>query len=75
MAGNRCLGLDYLHNNKVVTVTANQEVILCAVAIETPRILMLSGIGDAYQLQNLGIKAKVDLSGVGKNHHDHPSFR
>ena len=72
LAGNRCLGLDYLHNDKVVTVTADQEVILCAGAIETPRILMLSGIGDAHELQNLGIKAKVDLPGVGKNLQDHP---
>ena len=72
LVGNRCIGLDYLHKDKVVTVTANQEVILCAGAIETPRILMLSGIGDAHELHKLGIKAKVDLPGVGKNLQDHP---
>ncbi len=72
LAGSRCTGLDYLQNGRVVTATAAREVIVCAGAIETPRILMLSGIGAADGLRQLGIQAKVDLPGVGKNLQDHP---
>ncbi len=70
--GSRCVGLDFTQNGNVTTVTATKEVILCAGAIDTPRILMLSGIGEANELQRLGIKTKVDLWGVGKNLQDHP---
>lgn len=68
----RCIGLDFIQNNKITTVTASEEVILSAGAIDTPRILMLSGIGDATELQNLNIKTKINLTGVGKNLQDHP---
>jgi choline dehydrogenase len=72
LEGSRCTGLDYLQNGRVVTTTAAREVIVCAGAIESPRLLMLSGIGEAYSLQHLGIKTRVDLPGVGKNLQDHP---
>ena len=72
LEGSRCTRLDYLQNGRVVTVTAAREVIVCAGAIETPRILMLSGIGAADALQQLGIKTKIDLLGVGKNLQAHP---
>ena len=72
LAGSRCTGLDYLHNGRVVTATAAREVVVCAGAIETPRLLMLSGIGEAAALRKLGIAAKADLPGVGKNLQDHP---
>jgi choline dehydrogenase len=68
----RCTGLDYQWGNQRVTVTAAREVVLCAGAFETPRLLMLSGIGDAHTLAKSGIRTRVDLPGVGKNLQDHP---
>jgi choline dehydrogenase len=48
------------------------EVILCAGAIDTPRLLLYSGIGPARQLEDLGIDVVHDLPGVGENLLDHP---
>lgn len=52
-------------------IRANAEVILCAGSINTPQLMMLSGIGDGKQLQQLGIPVALDLPGVGKNLLDH----
>ncbi|EMD69672.1 hypothetical protein GGP41_001188 [Bipolaris sorokiniana] len=51
--------------------TAKNEVIVCAGAIDSPRLLLLNGIGPKSELEALGIDVKVDLPGVGKNLHDH----
>jgi choline dehydrogenase len=69
--GDQCVGVEYVRFGKKFTVKSENEVILAAGVIESPRILMLSGIGDQGDLQKLGIKAKADLAGVGKNLHDH----
>lgn len=69
---NHCTGLNYLKDEKQFTVHASQEVVLSAGAIESPRILMLSGIGDAKELADAGIECLVNLPGVGKNLQDHP---
>ncbi|MGE0009743.1 MAG: GMC family oxidoreductase [Candidatus Babeliales bacterium] len=50
---------------------ARKEVIVCAGAIQTPQLLMLSGIGPKAHLQSVGIKPKVDLPGVGSDLLDH----
>lgn len=50
---------------------AEKEVILCAGAIDSPKILLLSGIGKAAELEALGIKVVHELPGVGKNLQDH----
>lgn len=66
--GTRAVGVE-LENG--TTIHANGEVILCAGAIETPRLLMLSGIGDAAHLNSFGIKVVSNLPGVGQNYQDH----
>lgn len=54
------------------TVAAERELLLCAGAIDTPRLLMLSGIGPADALRSHGIDVLTDLPGVGENLMDHP---
>ncbi|MFD7920443.1 GMC family oxidoreductase [Streptomyces sp. NPDC059740] len=51
---------------------AERELLLCAGAIDTPRLLLLSGIGPAEELRQLGIEVLADLPGVGENLLDHP---
>ena len=52
-------------------MTARKEVILSAGVINTPQLLMLSGIGDSAELTSLGIPTRVNLPSVGKNLTDH----
>lgn len=52
-------------------IKANREVILCAGAIETPRLLLLSGVGNAEALREHNIDVVKDLPGVGENYQDH----
>lgn len=52
-------------------VRARHEVVLCAGTVQTPQILMLSGIGPAAHLKEMGIDVVRDLPGVGENYHDH----
>lgn len=68
----KCVGADILSGDKVHTVAVNEEVILSAGSLDTPRILMLSGIGDREELKKLDIETIVHLPGVGKNLQDHP---
>jgi len=54
-------------------VRARREVVLCLGALETPKLLMLSGIGPAQELQKFGIQVRRDLPGVGAHLLDHPA--
>ena len=68
----RAVGIQYLDKAKhLQTVYANAEVILSGGAVNSPRLLMLSGIGPADELNALGIDVVHDLPGVGKNFQDH----
>jgi choline dehydrogenase len=67
--------ISYWKNNKSHTVNVNKEVILSAGSIGSPQILQASGIGDAKELNNLGIDIVKDSIGVGKNLQDHLMFR
>ena len=70
--GKRCTGVEYRIDGQVHTARADREVLLCAGAIQTPKILMLSGIGDPEHLGEFGIEVRAALPGVGRNFHDHP---
>jgi choline dehydrogenase len=69
--GTRCRGVRYAHQGRQKTARANDEVVLCAGAIGSPRALLLSGIGPAEGLRALGIPVIADLVGVGRNLQDH----
>jgi choline dehydrogenase len=68
----RVIGVDFMskHSN-TLTARAKHEVIVSAGAFESPKILMLSGIGSKEELKKKGIDVKHELEGVGKNLHDH----
>lgn len=63
-------GVEYRRKGKKLTARASREVILSAGAINSPRILLLSGIGPADELREAGVTPVHDLPGVGKNLHD-----
>ncbi len=67
----RAVGVNYRQAGKMRNVKAKKEVIVSGGAIESPRILMLSGIGPREALEELGIDVVVDSQGVGKNLNDH----
>lgn len=71
LEGDKATGIEYFKGGETHLVTAGQEVILCAGAIVSPQLLMLSGIGAASELEKMGITAQIDLPGVGKNLYDH----
>ncbi|MEO0765309.1 MAG: choline dehydrogenase [Pseudomonadota bacterium] len=76
MDGRRVTGVSYRdRGGKWQRVKANKEVILSGGAINSPQLLMLSGIGEAAQLQEHGIDVVQDLHGVGKNMQDHLQAR
>jgi choline dehydrogenase len=66
------IGISVLHNGEGKKIYAEKEVILCAGAINSPQILMLSGIGPKEHLKSLGINVIYDSPNVGKNLQDHP---
>jgi choline dehydrogenase-like flavoprotein len=67
----RAVGVELASRRARETLRASREVIVSAGAINSPRLLLLSGIGPADELQALGIKPVADLEGVGKNLQDH----
>ena len=69
--GRRAVGFRYRHRAETVEARVEREVILCAGAIGSPHLLMLSGIGPADHLKAHGIEVRADLPGVGGNLQDH----
>lgn len=71
MEGDRVVGVDYVRGSDKTSVFADSEVILAAGAYQTPKLLMLSGIGPEDELARHGIAVKLALPGVGRNLQDH----
>jgi len=71
--GQRATGVTYRQGGETHTARARREVILCGGAINSPQLLMLSGIGPAAHLNSLGIPVVRDLPGVGQSLQDHYS--
>jgi choline dehydrogenase len=70
MTGTSVTGATFLRAGRTETAHCDREVVLAAGAVQSPQILMLSGIGPAAQLRAHGIRVRQDLAGVGENLHD-----
>ncbi|MYW67494.1 choline dehydrogenase [Streptomyces sp. SID8379] len=71
LSGTRVTGVEYVRDGQRQRAWADAEVVVCAGAFETPKLLMLSGIGPAAHLRAHGIGVVADLPGVGGNLQDH----
>lgn len=70
--GKHAVGITYRHRGRDSEVRAAREVLLCGGAINSPQLLLLSGVGPAAELARHGIPQILELPGVGKNLQDHP---
>lgn len=68
---NRAVGVEYVQGGRTFVARAEREVILSAGAINSPRLLLLSGIGPAEHLKTIGVPVVHDLPGVGRGLQDH----
>jgi choline dehydrogenase len=71
--GAKATGVEYRHEGKIEKVSAEREVIVSGGAYNSPQTLLLSGIGPADHLNDMGIDPVINLKGVGQNLQDHPS--
>lgn len=69
----RATAVEYEIDGKVRVVSVRREVVLCAGALETPKILMLSGVGPEQHLLDVGVPVVLNQPGIGENLHDHPN--
>ena len=72
--GKRATGVEVLRDGEVLAINAGVEVVLSLGAIQTPKVLMHTGIGDETELTRNGISLVQHLPGVGQNLQDHVSF-
>ncbi|MBU0557175.1 MAG: GMC family oxidoreductase N-terminal domain-containing protein [Alphaproteobacteria bacterium] len=70
--GNRAVGIEYSVDGETRQVRARREVILSGGVYNSPQLLMLSGVGPAAHLSEMGISVKADVPGVGRNISEHP---
>ena len=70
--GSRVTGVEYVRDGEIKQATAAKEIILSGGAVNSPQLLLLSGIGPVDHLKQMGIPVAVNLPGVGENLHDHP---
>jgi len=69
--GKRAVGVEFVQGKQTSQARASREVLLSGGAVNTPQVLLLSGIGDADVLKRFGVPVVLDLKGVGKNLQDH----
>src|SRR5260370_41655010 len=72
LEGGTITGVEFEWQGKIRAIKTSSEVALSAGAIQTPKLLMLSGIGDRAQLGRFGISTVSHLPGLGQNLQDHP---
>lgn len=74
MAGTRCVGAEIVDDafGRARHLSARRETVVCAGAVDSPKLLMLSGIGPAGHLADVGVEVLVDSAGVGQHLQDHP---
>ncbi len=72
--GRRAVGVEVERNGERRVMRARREVIVSAGALQTPQLLMLSGVGPQEQLRRFGVDVLCDAPGVGQNLQDHPDF-
>ena len=72
--GGHARGVEVLRRGVRETLLAEREIILCGGAVNSPQLLMLSGIGPADHLSSLGISVAIDAPEVGRNLQNHPSY-
>ena len=72
LEGTRAVGVELLQDGQRLSVRARREVLLCAGALQSPQLLMLSGIGPGEELRRHRIPVRHELPGVGLHLHDHP---
>ena len=70
----RAVGVEFRQSGATRTFRARREIIVSAGAVQSPQLLMLSGIGDGDALRQFGIDVVAHLPGVGRNLQDHPDF-
>ena len=71
MQGRRAVGVEFVQAGELRQLKAGREVLLCAGSLQSPQLLMLSGVGPGQHLQEQGIETVHHLPGVGENLHDH----
>ena len=71
LEGKRAVGVEYQRRGRLVLAKAGREIVLAAGAINSPKLLQLSGIGDPARLKAAGVAPRHTLSGVGANLQDH----
>ncbi|MFC0574715.1 GMC family oxidoreductase [Paraburkholderia solisilvae] len=69
--GTRCAGVRGEADGKLLEIRSRHDVVLSAGVMGSPRLLMRSGVGDAAELERLGLNVVANLPGVGENLHDH----
>lgn len=69
----RVRAVEYAHGGGTHTVHVGREVVLCAGALETPKLLMLSGVGPGEELRRHALPVVHEQPAVGRNFHDHPN--
>ena len=72
--GTRAVGVELVQGGRTLTIGAQTEVVLSLGALQTPKVLMHSGIGERRELERFGIPVVQNLPGVGRNLQDHVSF-